>query len=70
MDFISFTTAIWLAGWFITLLVTILVDFTDEDLNDLPHLVVTSLFLWPLFMVILFPVYLFSYIYRLRKCYL
>ena len=68
MDFLLLTAIIWLAGWFITTLVVTLVEPPDRD--ELPYVVFVPLFLWPLVMVILFPLYLFGYITNLRKRYL
>lgn len=68
MEFLLPTTAIWLAGWFITILVIISVEPPDHD--ELPYVVFVPLFIWPLVAVILFPLYLFDYILHLRNRYL
>ena len=69
MDFLlSNALAIWLAGWFITTLVIVLVEPPDRD--ELHYVVFVPSAIWPLLIITLFPMYLFGYITHLRNRYL
>ena len=60
----------WLLGWFITTTIIILVDPPDYRETDVAKIVYISLIGWPVLAVMLFPVYLFTYILYLRNRYL
>ena len=61
---------IWLIGWFITVLVIILVEPPKDKDTEVATLVFLSLIGWPVLVIILFPVYFFTYVLRLRNRYL
>ena len=61
---------IWLIGWFITVLVIILVEPPEDKDTEVAGLVFLSLVGWPVLVILLFPVYFFTYVLRLRNRYL
>ena len=60
----------WSLGWFITTTIIILVDPPDNKETEVAKIVFISLIGWPVLVVMLFPVYLFTYMLYLRNRYL
>lgn len=60
----------WSLGWFITTTIIILVDPPAYRDTEVALLVFLCLIGWPVLVVLLFPVYLFTYMLYLRNRYL
>lgn len=67
---IATNTLIWLVGWVITVLVIIIADPPKYDDGEVAATVFLALISWPILAIMLFPVYFFKYVLKLRNRYL